>query len=161
MNPHYEIERKFIIRMPEFPLPVDEKVSEIRQIYLLGEYGSGERVRARDGVYWHTIKKKVSGFTCEESEEIISKAEFDELLLRRDPDRNEIQKTRHVFNYRDQVFEIDVYPFWKRQAVLEIELESEDTPIELPPFLSVIKEVTGDRAYLNTYIATRVPEELI
>ena len=161
MNPHYEIERKFIIRMPEFPLPVDEKVSEIRQIYLRGDYGSGERVRARDGVYWHTIKKKVSGFTCEESEEIISKAEFDELLLRRDPDRNEIQKTRHVFDYRDQVFEIDVYPFWKRQAVLEIELESEDTPIELPPFLSVVKEVTGDREYLNTYIATRVPEELV
>ena len=57
--------------------------------------------------------------------------------------------------------EIDIYEFWNDQAIMEIELESEDQVIDLPGFIEVIKEVTGDPAYYNGALATNncFPEE--
>ena len=54
---------------------------------------------------------------------------------------------------------IDVYPFWQRQAVLEVELPSEDTPLLLPTYIEVIREVSGDRRYKNVSLAREIPAE--
>ena len=43
--------------------------------------------------------------------------------------------------------------------MLEIELEKEDTPVDFPPFLSCIREVTDDPAYKNQAMARQIPEE--
>lgn len=32
---------------------------------------------------------------------------------------------------------------------MEIELPSESAPVKLPPFLQILREVTGDEAYTN------------
>ena len=161
MTPHNETERKYIVKMPEFPLPVPERVSGIRQIYLVSEPGTAERVRERDGVYYHTVKKRISPLTSLESEEIISKEGFLSLLERRDINKREITKDRHVFDYNGQIFELDVFPFWKNQAMMEIELDNEDVKVDFPPFLTLVKEVTGDHAYSNNKLAVTVPDELI
>jgi CYTH domain-containing protein len=46
-----------------------------------------------------------------------------------------------------------VYPDWENEAILEIELTSEDQNINIPNWLSVIKEVTGDENYSNAKLA--------
>ena len=64
---------------------------------------------------------------------------------------HQIRKTRYCLSENGQYFEIDLYPFWKDQAIVEIEL----LQIQLPGFLHVIKEVTDDDSYKNASLARR------
>ena len=61
--------------------------------------------------------------------------------------------------YKGQDFEIDVFPFWEDRALLEIELEDETQPVELPPELEMIREVTGDGRYTNAALSLNIPFE--
>ena len=58
-----EIERKYMISMPDAAFLESIGYTEISQTYLLGEKGSTERVRKRgiagDYVYTHTVKYKI------------------------------------------------------------------------------------------------------
>ena len=56
-------------------------------------------------------------------------------------------------------FEIDIYPFWRDKAVMEIELSSEDEDFEIPHEIKVIKEVTGDKRYKNASLAIEIPRD--
>ena len=160
MNTHYEIERKFLVKYPELPLPFTISVSHIVQTYLLAQPGVSERVRDRDGKYYHTRKVRISGARAEDSEGEISRERYEELLIRRDPTCRDIEKDRHVFDYKGQIFELDIFPFWRKQAMLEIELPDEGTPIDFPPFLTVLREVTDDPAYKNHSMARNIlPED--
>ncbi len=160
-----ETERKFLIRLPSDALlcaqPGCEK-SEITQTYLLNP-AAVERVRKRvytdRVVYTHTLKRRISAMSALEQERDITRAEYDALLERRDPMRREILKTRYAIPHGRFVAEVDVYPFWRRQAVLEIELPSEDAACGIPEYLSLIREVTGDRSYSNNRLSLKVPEE--
>jgi len=76
------------------------------------------------------------------------------LLTQSDPKRREIRKTRYCLTYENQYFEIDIFPCWDDQAIVEIELSSEDTPVRIPRELEVIREVTGDPRYRNASIAS-------
>ena len=70
-----------------------------------------------------------------------------------------IVKDRHIFRYQDLTYELDVYDFWEDQATLEAEVDSEDTPIPLPPCVELIREVTDDRSYSNSSLARRYGAE--
>ena len=66
-----------------------------------------------------------------------------------------IRKERYCLTYDNQYLEIDVYPFWKNQAILEAEVNDEEVRIRLPEEIRVIREVTGDPAYKNASLASR------
>ena len=70
-----------------------------------------------------------------------------------DTDKRQIRKTRYCLTYENQYFEIDVYPFWKDKAIVEIELSDEKAEILFPKELKVIKEVTEDASYKNAALA--------
>ena len=53
------------------------------------------------------------------------------------------------------------YPDWKNQAILEIELNSEDEKVEIPDYIEVIQEVTEDKNYKNYQMAKEMPKELV
>ena len=159
-----EIERKYLIAMPDEAVLQSADASEIVQTYLVSpKKGVTERVRARTSsgraVYTHTVKHKLSAMTREEDEHEISAAEYAELLKRADAGRKPIRKMRYCLDYIGQLFEIDVYPFWTDRAIMEIELDSEEREVMLPPFIEVIKEVTGDGRYTNAAIAREIPAE--
>ena len=159
-----EIERKYLIAMPDAAVLQSADASEIVQTYLVNpEKGATERVRARTSggmeVYTHTVKHKLSAMSREEYEHEISAAEYAELLKRADAGRKPVHKTRYCLDYMEQLFEIDVYPFWTDRAIMEIELDSEEREVMLPPSIEVIKEVTGDGRYTNAAIAREVPAE--
>ena len=161
-----ETERKFLIVYPDkdallrFP---DATVSEITQTYLLHPEGLSERVRRRiyadRTAYYHTVKRFLTAMTNEETEREISPEEYERLLERADPARTPVQKTRICIPHDGHVLEIDLYPFWKKQAVLEVELESEDTPLLLPSYITVLREVTGEKIYKNRALALHIPPE--
>ena len=51
--------------------------------------------------------------------------------------------------------EIDIFPFSKDKAILEIELNEEQQAFQLPNFIEVIKEVTDDDKYKNVNLAIK------
>ena len=166
MPKNLEIERKFLIAMPdegELARQDGARCDEILQTYLLSEDGVTARVRARRGeggtVYTATEKRRLSDLTAVEDEREVTEAEYRALLLRRDGALTPIEKRRYAIPYGGHTLEIDVYPFWQKQAVLEVELPSEDTPLALPPFIRVIREVSGDRRYKNVSLARSIPAE--
>ena len=57
--------------------------------------------------------------------------------------------------------EIDIYRFWNDRATLEIELESEQQAVILPPWLQIVRELTGECAYKNRFLAEKVPMEAL
>ena len=156
----YEIERKFLIAYPDIAalekMPNCQRV-EIIQTYLTAPEGEESRVRQRgiDGnyIYFQTTKKKVTGLKRVEVERRLSKDEYLRLLMDADPACRPIRKTRYCLTYDNQYFEIDVYPFWKDKAILEIELSDEGSQIRFPGQLRVLKEVTEDDTYKNASLA--------
>ena len=109
--------------------------------------------------YTHTEKTRLSDLKRIENEREISQEEYERLLQNADPDRNVIHKTRWVLPWQGQHFEIDIYPFWKNQAVMEIELKNEAQAVELPPQIQILREVTEDARYLNSSLSVTIPPE--
>jgi len=155
-----EIEHKFLIRMPEAALlsANAEGFAKISQTYLgLGPSGQGRRVRMleKDGrtAYYYTEKKTLSDLTREEAEHLISRDKYLELLTEADPQRSTVSKTRWYIPSGPHTFELDIFPFWDDRALLEVEVSSEEEQFEIPRWLDIIKEVSGDPRYSNAAIA--------
>jgi CYTH domain-containing protein len=87
-------------------------------------------------------------------EERLTQNQYLDLLMEADPSKRPIRKTRYCLTYDSQYFEIDIYPFWHDQAILEIELQEEDEEIRFPKEFKILKEVTGDPAYKNSTLAS-------
>ena len=167
MNDHIEIERKYVISMPDVCAMQSEEgytSSDIEQIYLKSSPRVTYRIRSRTkgGVtkYTETKKVRISGMSAYEDEREITESEFLTLRENIDPDTTPIIKTRHTFVYQSQLFEIDVYPNWQSCAIMETELPSEDTVVEIPSFIKIIKEVTGIKAYSNASMSRVFPKEI-
>ena len=161
----FEIERKFLIAMPDEAFLENCERSEITQTYLLGEENTTERVRKRvyrdKCEYTHTVKRKLNDMRRVEDEREISESTYNELLERADPARRPIQKTRCCFEHGGKLWELDVFPFWKRQAYLEIELTDENEGFLLPPGIRLLREVTEDPRYTNAALSLEIPNEEI
>ena len=150
----YEIERKFLIKYPNIEwlesLPNVEKV-DIIQTYLISDDPNEEvRIRQRgingNYIYTKTTKRKVSATKRVEVEKRLSINEYINYLMSADTTKHQIRKTRYCMTYDNCYLEIDIYPFWKNKAILEIELTNEDELINIP---KEIKIITSDDHYKN------------
>ncbi len=163
----FEIERKYLIRMPDEDwLRANATPSRITQTYLLPpapHINARVRKRGHEGawVYTHTQKTRISDLRRIEDEREVSEEEYRKLLQQADPERNVIHKTRWVLPWNGQSFEIDVFPFWSDRALMEIELTHEEQSVQLPPAIEVIREVTADRRYTNASLSREIPREEI
>ena len=163
----FEIERKFLIRVPDLSyLRQNGEETEIEQTYLLPpapQVNARVRKRGKDGcwVYTHTQKIRLSDLRRIEDEREVSEEEYRTLLEKADPARKVIRKTRWVLPYRDQLFEIDLFPFWRDRAIMEIELINEEQPVDFPPEIRIIREVTADGRYTNSAMSKEIPMDEI
>ena len=91
MTEPLEIERKFLIEMPDRTLLDRCPVRwEMWQTYLLSRPGVSARVRRRVGEteqFFHTEKQRLTDRTCVEREREIDAREYEALLAQRDPAR--------------------------------------------------------------------------
>lgn len=164
----FEIERKYLIYYPNIKqlenMPNCTKV-EIVQTYLKSENGNERRIRARgingDYIYYLTEKRKISGLKRVEVERRLTQDEYFKLLMEADNNLHTIHKTRYCLVDNNQYFEIDVYPEWDNQAIMEIELSSEKEQVIIPDFIRIFKEVTEDESYKNYQMAKEMPLQLI
>lgn len=153
-----ELEKKLLIEYPDIDKLAKYPVCKchIEQTYLICNNGS-HRIRKRickDTVaYFETLKIRIDDSKCIEHEGIISEEEFNLLMQNKNPDKNTIIKDRYNFLYDGQYFELDVYPFWQEEAVIELELRDENQHFTLPPEIKLIKDVSEDYTYKNNYLA--------
>lgn len=156
-----EIERKYLIEKPNIAslknyTEVEE--SQIQQTYLTSPKDKEIRIRKHTsrGVdsYFYTQKTKNNNVSRFEVEQKITKQEYDYLNNFADPNKETIHKTRYYFVHNGQYFELDVYPFLKKYAILELELADENKPVQLPDYLTVVREITEESAYKNSNIAS-------
>lgn len=166
MKNQIEIERKYIIKMPDeskMAQMSDYNKDKILQIYLPSENGTTRRVRSRCDalrvVYTETEKIRIDKMSAVEKEREISEEEFLRLSAVPREKTSPIEKTRHSFKYEGQVFEIDVYPSWKMTAIMETELSDREASVKMPDFIEIVREVTGIREYSNSAMSERFPEE--
>ena len=163
-----EIEKKFLICYPNIKKLESMKNCtkvDIIQTYLKSIDGIERRVRARgidnDYIYYLTEKRKISGLKRIETEKKLTKDQYLSLLMQVDNKLHTIHKTRYCLSENNHYFEIDIYHEWKNQAILEIELNSENEIIKFPDFINIIKEVTNDDNYKNYQMAKEMPKELV
>ncbi len=159
-----EIERKFLIAMPDLQavekLPGCRRV-EIEQVYL--PTVNEERLRIRkwveDGqaIYYKTRRRHVNGRRIE-VEERLTQRSYKEMLEEAGKDVQPLRKTRYTIPYEGQHFRLDCYPFWQDQAVVKIELNEEHGQVRLPPELTLIREVTGEREFKDYSLAALMPD---
>ena len=162
----FAIDRKYLIRFPDIQWlesqPNCRRV-EIIQTYLKSDDGMETRIRQRgmDGQYtcYETKKKKINSLKRVETERRLSPTEFMTLMMKADTSRRQIRKTRYCLTWGTRSYEIDVFPFWKKQALLVAALGSEDEEVIFPPGIEVIREVTEDDRYRNGSMAVKIPEE--
>ena len=163
-----EIERKYVIELP----PLDAMrategytCSEITQIYVEDDPSVTHRVRRRAYpdrvVYTETVKRRIDAISSVEDESEIGEEEYALLAARMKRGTHPVIKTRHTFPYRGRTVEVDVYPEWSRSCILEVELDDPSAEVELPPFIRILREVTGEWEYKNAAMAHSFPEELI
>ncbi len=161
--PPYEIERKFLILRPDLlNLSALCRVQEIHQTYLAVAEGSvriRKTIERGKVVYTETTKRSLSPIRRIEIERELSEEEYNRRLSSRDPRRQTIQKTRYCLPYNGHTYEIDIYSFWRKQAIMEVELQSEKEEFSLPPFIRVLREVTSEPQYSNYALAREVPPE--
>lgn len=156
-----EIERKYLIKYPDInyleQYSFCNKV-DISQSYLTLFNNEKIRVRKRglnnNYIYIKTIKKKINDVTRIEIENRLTEHEYLS-YINESIETYTLSKTRYCLLYENQYFEIDVFPFFNDQALMEIELNDENQKIEFPNFIDIIREVTYDKKYTNLSLSKK------
>lgn len=155
-----EMERRYLIKKPDLDILssyVHFTVIDIVQTYLSSSNGIERRIRQRgqngNFSYYSAEKQEINGLKRIESERKISEKQYLKLLAQMDPILTPIVKKRICFVFESQYFELDIFNFSDNHALMEIELTSENGIVNLPNFITVLKEVTNDPKYRNHNLA--------
>ncbi len=153
-----EIERKFLIDMPDLDKLDIKKEIDIVQTYLNnGDKDSQRRVRKitekYNTSYFYTEKIFITHTERIEREQRISLDDYKKLLSEAKKDIPPVLKKRICFDYKNQFFEMDIYSFSSEFAILELELEFLSQEIIFPDYINVIKDVSEDQRYSNASLA--------
>jgi adenylate cyclase len=146
-----EIERKFLVDGLGWQACA-VAADELCQGYLSMDPDRTVRVRLAGERAWLTIKGRARGAARAEFEYRIPVADARELLqLCLAP---LVEKTRYRIPFAGRTWEVDVFAGANRGLVLaEVELDSPDAVVTLPPWLG--NEVTTDHRYANANLAAR------
>lgn len=143
-----EIERKFLVANDMWRVGARPGV-HFRQGYLPKTAIDTVRIRCSELEASVTIKSPRRGLTRQEHSYAIPLTEGED-LLRLCPGL--VDKVRHLVTHQGDVWDIDVYlGAASGLVVAEIELEHEEQPFSLPPWLGA--EISYDSRYRNSAIA--------
>ena len=119
---------------------------------LVGENGAGKStlMNLLYGIHTPTEGESL------ELERRLTEDHYLELLEEADTSLRSLYKTRYFLAYDRQYFVIDLFPFWHEQAILSVQIPSEDAEIRFPEEIHVIREITDEEEFRNHYLAMRV-----
>lgn len=160
--PNKEIERKFLLKdcdivtILQFANLKYQK-SDIIQAYLEAKEGYSKRIRKDNEYYTMTTKEGFDTLNRTENEKEISQDEFEELLPQT---IGIIEKTRYRFespHFKELCVDIFISPVHYIIAEVEYKDANDIKKFPIPQWIEKLmeKEVTKDKKYLNSYIATK------
>ena len=139
-----EIERKFLVRGKEWRSAKPGK--SIRQGYLCLDPERSVRIRLVEDQAFLTIKGASKGASRLEFEYPVPGDDARQLLSM--CQLGLIEKTRYKIEYAGRTWDVDEFHGLNQGLILaEVELESEQCSVELPPWVG--EEVTDDPRYFN------------
>lgn len=150
-----EIERKFIVDPKIWNTTKVQKQihdsEKLKQGYLSRAISHSVRVRISSNNYAKlTIKGKQQGYTRDEFEYTIPVNDAKQLMKRCEC---VFKKVRHWIQVGDHLWSVDEFKGLNQGLFLaEIEISREDEKFEMPKW--VMREVTHDKRFTNTYLAT-------
>lgn len=143
----------------EFELPhgVKREYFELEETFLwktIGESNSLRKLGKNDSfTYSHEMRYSVKGEKVERKRQITGR-EYIELLDQRDKEKQPVKKLRQCLIYERQYLIVETFlNIEPHPSVMRIEASSDSSKIKLPPFLDVIREVTGEDAYTTSFMA--------
>ncbi|MDD5860956.1 MAG: AAA family ATPase [Prevotella sp.] len=149
-------EHRYVVELTgEVP---EATTTEISQIYLVTSPGTQIRLRKRVSngkeVIIHTTRKVTPNHEMIETERQINNNLYESMLRQADPYRHPVEKTRRSFIWKGQYFELDDYhsPI-DHLMILETKGVTEHESVNFPPFIRVVKDITGNAAYDNYNLA--------
>jgi CYTH domain-containing protein len=143
-----EIERKFLVR--DLSMLAGHPGVRLAQGYLSFDPDRTVRVRVSEDGAWLTIKGRGKGISRAEFEYAIPEEEARQLL--EFCTGSVVDKTRHRISHAGHLWEVDVFHGDNDGLVVaEVELDSEDEAVELPPWIGA--EVSEDPRYFNAKLA--------
>lgn len=155
-----ETERKYLIKKPDLSILAQRTpitVIDIMQTYLKSSNNIERRVRQRgqngNFSYYLTEKIDIDSMNRTELERKISEKDYIHYLAEMDSSLSPIVKKRICFVYDSQYFELDLFDFSEDLAIMEIELTNQNSSVNLPDFVDIIKEVTDNPSYRNYHLA--------
>ena len=150
------VEKKYLISMPDIEQLIKNKHCRkvhVKQHYLIDETNKEKekivlrRENKRNFYYKVNKKNNVKYSHSITADEYINKLE----------DENKkyynIYKDRYYYIFDSRCIKIDIFPFWKDKAILEVDILNNRENIKLPKFINVIEEVTDNEKYKNYYLA--------
>ncbi len=158
--PPTQSERKFLIRFsdPAVLSPYAPVEQTITQSYLLGKNDGMER-RARkvqsngSTAYYFIEKQPISPVERIERERMLSQKEYVRVIREVDPAFGSITKRRFCFKFNDQYMTIDTYAGSPELAILDVQLSDRNQEVQIPPQLTVLREVTEEERYQGHMIS--------
>ena len=126
--------------------------SHIVQHYLTSENNMERRIRRRergdDVMYSYSEAKYLATNERIKVDRVLTKRQYKDFENQIDRNLNVTDKMRYSFIHNDSFYKLDVFNFDKTKGIISTENEA-----ELPEYIDVIKDVTGDVNYKNYYLA--------
>ena len=153
---------KYLIEVNEevlekFRSEANYSTSHIIQHYLKSENGYERRIRSRerdsDTMYTYSEANYLSSNERIKTDRVLTEREYKDYFHQIDHDLNVIDKMRYSFIKKDLFYKLDVFDFDTSKGILSIDRPSDGRKVEIPEYVTVIKDVTGDRNYKNYYLA--------
>lgn len=145
-----EIERKFLLKEGEWPVPAGDTGISILQGYLTDDKDKIVRVRLYGEKGFLTVKSGMTGISRQEFEFEIPVSEARAILL--GMCSSVIEKVRYEVMSGGKLWEIDVFDGDNKGLIVaELELDSESEEFFLPEWAG--EEVTKDPRYHNSALA--------
>lgn len=149
--------RKFLVKaLPDIKAFPRVQDFDVQHDYLLSSCTQTQtRIRRRGQggqyMYTHTERRTVNGEMVELIMQLTER-EYQTLYKQRDPTHHAIHKTRRCFLWRGHYFQLDIFKepctdSCRNLLLLETYTTQKGSDLELPDFLDIAREVTGDPQY--------------
>lgn len=112
------------------------------------------RRRGANGIFTYVHKRRQGE---SETKRQITRREYANLIGHKDPERSTIEISRKCFLYKGRYFILDhIANLIPELSLLRCHCDEKDEVVDIPEWIDVNKEVTGEKAYSMHTIATRV-----
>ncbi|MDO4197582.1 MAG: AAA family ATPase [Erysipelotrichaceae bacterium] len=131
--------------------------SHIIQHYLDSKVNTERRIRQRERngsiMYTYSEARYLSTNERIKVDRVLSERQYFDYMGEVDDKLNVIDKQRYSFIENSHFYKLDVFNFDTSKGILSVQIPLNETDIELPDFVKIIKDVSDDQNYKNYYLA--------